>query len=390
MNKIAIIDADIIGKKKHRFPNLCCMKISSYHKSKGDEVRLLLSYEHLENFDKVYISKVFTKTSVPDEIFSMKNVEYGGTGFFYDKAPSLPDVIEHSMPDYHLYDDWVYSAIARGAKRSEFTYYLDYSIGYLTRGCFRGCSFCVNKNCEQAYEASPLCEFMDAERPKLCFLDDNFFSFSEWERLLNPVIDSGKRFQFKQGLDERLLNKNKIIKMSEWKYDNEMIFAFDNIDDKELIVSKLKLIRKTVPSWKRELKFYCFCGYDKSDKYDESFWLKDIESLFERIHILVSFGCKPYVMRYEKVYDSEFSSFYAAVASWCNQPSFFKSFTFREFAQCRGMQKNGYSIYKKDVDSYLHNIGVKGSSWRAMEAVEAMYPQIANRYFDFKGKGEFK
>lgn len=31
---IAIIDADLIGRKKHRFPNLACMKISSYYKSK--------------------------------------------------------------------------------------------------------------------------------------------------------------------------------------------------------------------------------------------------------------------------------------------------------------------------------------------------------------------
>ena len=31
-------------------------------------------------------------------------------------------------------------------KRKEFEYYLDYSIGFATRGCFRQCSFCVNKN----------------------------------------------------------------------------------------------------------------------------------------------------------------------------------------------------------------------------------------------------
>lgn len=62
---VGIIDAEIIGKTKHRFPNLCCMKISSYHKSIGDSVVLLHSYEGLEDFDKVYISKVFTKTDVP-------------------------------------------------------------------------------------------------------------------------------------------------------------------------------------------------------------------------------------------------------------------------------------------------------------------------------------
>lgn len=33
--KVAIIDADLIGHKKHRFPNLACMKLSAYHKSGG-------------------------------------------------------------------------------------------------------------------------------------------------------------------------------------------------------------------------------------------------------------------------------------------------------------------------------------------------------------------
>ena len=32
--KIAIIDADLIGRKKQRFPNLACEKISGYYKDK--------------------------------------------------------------------------------------------------------------------------------------------------------------------------------------------------------------------------------------------------------------------------------------------------------------------------------------------------------------------
>lgn len=32
MMNIAIIDADLIGRKRHRFPNLACMKISGYWK----------------------------------------------------------------------------------------------------------------------------------------------------------------------------------------------------------------------------------------------------------------------------------------------------------------------------------------------------------------------
>ena len=37
---VAIIDADLNGRLKHRFPNLVCMKLSSYHKSRGDTIIL--------------------------------------------------------------------------------------------------------------------------------------------------------------------------------------------------------------------------------------------------------------------------------------------------------------------------------------------------------------
>lgn len=40
--KIGIIDADLIGRDKHRFPNLVCEKISAYYKEKGARVDLLL------------------------------------------------------------------------------------------------------------------------------------------------------------------------------------------------------------------------------------------------------------------------------------------------------------------------------------------------------------
>lgn len=387
---IAIIDAEIVGKTKHRFPNLCSMKLSSYHKSIGDLVTLKTDYEGLELFDKVYISKVFTKTEVPEHVLSMPNVQYGGTGFYYDKAPPLPPEVEHIMPDYHLYDEWVEQGINSGVKRNEFTYYLDYSIGYLTRKCFRGCYYCVNRNYKGVEVASPLSEFMDESRPKLCFLDDNFLGCPKWRELIQPVIESKKRFQFKQGLDERLLTADKIIEISKWKYDGEVIFAFDNIEDKELITSKLELIRSTVPDWRRELKFYVFCGCDKHDKYDDEFWKQDIINLFERISILSRYGAKPYIMRFEKVYDSEFASFYAAVAAWCNQPSIFNTFTFRLFCQCRGMRRNGYNLYKRDVERYLKDIGIKGSEWRAMEQVANLYPEIASTYFDFDGKSNRK
>ena len=97
--KIGVIDADLISREKHRFPNLACMKISGYYKGLGHEVNLLTSYDEIENYDKVFISKVFTDTPIPNGITDSPKVEYGGTGFYFDKAPNLPDYIEHHMPD---------------------------------------------------------------------------------------------------------------------------------------------------------------------------------------------------------------------------------------------------------------------------------------------------
>lgn len=42
--RIGIIDADLLGRKKHRFPNLACEKISGYYKDHGHSVELVLDY----------------------------------------------------------------------------------------------------------------------------------------------------------------------------------------------------------------------------------------------------------------------------------------------------------------------------------------------------------
>ena len=266
--KIAVIDADIVGKKKHRFPNLCCMKLSSYYKQQGNEVVLKTDYEALEKFDKVYISKVFTDTPFDNKVLDLPNVEYGGTGFFYDNAPKLPNEIEHSMPDYHLYDDWVQFNIDNGAKRQEFKYYLDYSIGFLTRGCFRQCEFCVNRNYKRVEQHSPLSEFYDPARKKICLLDDNFLGCHNWKILLQELQNTDRPFQFKQGLDERILTDEKCEMLFKSKYDGDFIFAFDNVDDYDIIEKKLKMLRRHT---NKIPKFYLFCGFDRNDKWDEDF-----------------------------------------------------------------------------------------------------------------------
>ena len=120
--RIGIIDADLLYRKRHRFPNLACMKLSAYWKEQGFETELLLDYSQAGEYDWLYVSKVFTDTFVPEHILTRETTVYGGTGFFYDKAPVLQEAIEHHTPDYHLYDQMVKEHSEGEKKKKEFQF----------------------------------------------------------------------------------------------------------------------------------------------------------------------------------------------------------------------------------------------------------------------------
>lgn len=322
--RVAIIDADLIGRRRHRFPNLVCMKLSGYHKARGDPVILKLDYDNLDEYDRVYVAKVFTDTPLETSILEKPNVVYGGTGFFYDRAEPLPDEIEHHMPDYHLYDEW-----ARRQKETETKYYREYSIGYLTRGCFRHCPFCVNRGSSGVEVHSPLSEFYDPSRKRIALLDDNFLGSDQWRRLLTELQATGKRFSFRQGLDVRLLDDEKSELLFASKYDGNFMFAFDDWRQSSLIEMQLRLIRRHTD---RRCQFYLFTGYDRCGSYDEQFWLSDIKELFERISLLKKYDMLAYVMRYRRVSMSPFRGIYTLISGWANQPRFYLSRTVRKFA----------------------------------------------------------
>ncbi len=371
--KIAVIDADLIGRKKHRFPNLVCMKISSYYKKLGYTVTLELSYDNLENYDKVYISKVFTDTPIPDGIIDLSWVEYGGTGFYFDKAQPLPYEIEHSFPDYHLYDDFIESQFlydeetGKISNRSEFKEYLDYSIGFLTRGCFRKCGFCVNQKYDRVFKHSPLEEFYDPDRKGIILLDDNFLGYADWRSCLDELIATDKQFKFKQGLDERLLTPEKCELLFNSKYDGAVTFAFDNIADYRIIEKKLKLIRKHTS---REIKFYVLCGFDDSGKYDAEFWSRDLIDVFRRIELLGRYQALPYLMRFNKYEESPYRGIYVTLARWINQPGFFRNKSFNEFIDMtleRG--EKAPAKYREDLLKDYPDIITEWFSRKYMEVV---------------------
>lgn len=356
--KIGIIDADLLSNNSHRFPNLALMKISAYHKyRRSDKVTLLMNYNDIEKYDMVYISKVFDYTDIPIDIMKYDNLYYGGTGFYYELMPDLPDFMEHMKPDYILYHSWIGDMMRKGAKRKEFEYYLDYSIGFMTRGCFRKCEFCVNKKYDKVQLHSPIKEFLDEDKLYICLLDDNLFGYPKWKNIIEELVTTKKSFQFKQGLDLRLMTDDKAKTMSEVKYKGDYIFAFDDIMDRDLIEEKLTLWRKYNT---KTTKLYVLVAYGSQG-------IGDIYSMFERIKILMKYQCLPYIMRYKDYKDSEFYGTYVNVARWCNQPSQFKKRSYREWCQA--------------------NVDVNGencSANRYMKDLESKYPDVAEMYYDLK------
>lgn len=360
-DRIGIIDADLLdGGTRH--PNLALMKISRSCKLMGCSVDLLESYESIDDYDHVFVSKVFTFSKVPEDANLNNNprVSLGGTGFFPDGGESLDYEIEHCMPDYSLYEQYVHKQINSGRKRSWFADYLDYSIGFTTRGCFRKCSFCVNKKYDHVFRHSPVSEFFDPQRRYIYLWDDNILAFSGWEEVFEELNATQHPFQFRQGLDLRLMTPKKAKVLSSSKYKGSYIFAFDHLEDRPIIEEKLALWRSYTS---KDTRLYLLCAFDSQDA-------EDIAGLFERISVLMHYGCLPYVMRYESYKNSPWRGIYVNVARWCNQPQFFKKMSFREF--CEANQR------------YHKNPNTLCAAFRSMKEFEIQYPEIASRYFDLK------
>lgn len=358
--KIGILDADLMDHGT-RHPNLALMKISGYYKEQGHDVELIhRSYMDVYEYDEIYISKVFTFSNIPDWLVALPNVHIGGTGFFTDGGQNLPDEIEHHKPDYDLYTEYVNEQIESGKSRTHFADYLDYSIGFTTRGCFRKCSFCVNKKYDYTFRHSKVTEFYDETKPYIYLWDDNILAYPQWEEVMDELEATGKPFQFRQGVDLRLMTDRKAYRFTHTKYHGDFIFAFDHLEDTKLIIEKVQL-------WKRYssrvCKMYVISGYDSQDE-------KDIEGVFFRIATLMKYGSLPYIMRYEKYKESPYKGMYIELARWCNQPNFFKKKSFREF--CIANQE-----YKKNQETNC-------AAYQTMLDFEEKFPDIAKKYFNLR------
>jgi hypothetical protein len=257
--KIGLIDVD-----GHNFPNVAQMKISAYHKSLGDEVEWFFGFNH---YDIVYMSKVFTFTDDFYQVINADKIIKGGTG--YGLQNKLPPEIENMYPDYELY----------GIK--------DTAYGFLTRGCPRGCNFCIvaEKEGQCSKKVADLNQFWDGQK-EIKLLDPNVLACGNWKELLQQLIDSKAEVDFTQGLDIRLMTEEKAEMLNKIKI--KMIhFAWDNYEFKTY--EKLKEYRPYFKFDDRKLRVYVLTNFNTTFEQD-----------LDRIYKLRDAGYDPFVMIYEK------------------------------------------------------------------------------------------
>lgn len=268
--KIGLIDVD-----GHNFPNLPLMKLSAHHKRKGDAVEWynpLLAWKY--PYDKVYMSKVFTFT--PDYLHPVNASEIirGGTGYYYpDGGQPLPPEIEHIYPDYSLYSEWT----------------KDTAYGFLTRGCPRGCEFCIvgDKEGRRSRKVANLSEFWHGQK-NIVLLDPNTIACPDWKDILQQLIDSKSWVDFSQGVDIRLMTEEKAEMIKRIKVKN-IHFAWDRYEDKNKIIPKFRMFKELTGWDKRKMTVYVLVNYDTT-----------IEQDLERIYTIRDMGYWPYVMIYDK------------------------------------------------------------------------------------------
>lgn len=249
------------------------MKLSAWHKLQGDTVEW---YEPMfsGHLDKVYMSKVFSFTPDYQYFVDADVIEKGGTGYFYpDGGQPLPEEVEHIYPDYSLYPDLT----------------KDTAFGFLTRGCPRGCDFCIveRKEGKCSVKVADLPEFWNGQK-NIVLLDPNMFACRDWKELSQQLIDSKAWVDFSQGCDIRIMTKEKTEYIKQMKI-KQIHFAWDRYEDKEIIIPKFKEF-KQITGWdKRKLAVYVLTNFDTT-----------LEQDLERIYTLRDLGYWPYVMIYKK------------------------------------------------------------------------------------------
>lgn len=209
------------------FPNLALMKLSAWHKARGDSVEW---WTPLLQYDRVYSSKVFTFT--PDNPYLPQNTIRGGTG--YGIMDDLPAEVDAMFPDYAIYPD------------------CDYAIGFLTRGCIRKCPWCIVPAKEghiQSY--STWRQIKRPDKRDIVFMDNNVLASPHGIAQMWDMTGRDIRVDFNQGLDARLIDSDAADLLSRLKWIRFIRMAADTDDMLDVVLRAVeRLASRGVKPWR--------------------------------------------------------------------------------------------------------------------------------------------
>ena len=297
--RIGLIDVD-----GHNFPNLALMRISAYHKARGDIVEWWWS--DFVHYDIVYMSKIFSDAYSPDipAPINADKVVKGGTGyaihlqggkeiFNKEKDKDLPAGIEKMFPDYSIYPQF------------------PYAVSMTSRGCPRGCAFChvAAKEGRCSIKVANVSDFWCGQ-DEIKVLDPNITACRDKRDLMQQYVDTKAKIDFTQGLDIRLLNQRDIEDLNKMRIGT-LHFAWDNPQDD--LKSKFQDFAKGFRRKTNIGTVYCLTNFNSTLSQD-----------LYRIYTLRDLGYDPFVMVYNK---PAAPKEIRRLQRWCNNKIIFKSTT---------------------------------------------------------------
>ena len=285
---IGLVDVD------SKIPNLALMKISAWHKSRGNNVSF---YEPLTGQpDKIYASKVFTYTEDYNYYPGSVEVVKGGTG--YDIKGTLPDEIESMCPDYDLYPG------------------MTHSMGFLTRGCSRNCPWCfVPKKEGVIRPAGDIEDFLLHDKAVL--LDNNVLACDHGIKQIEKIAKLGVKVDFNQGLDARLIDDSVARLLSKVKWLEPVRLACDTIEMIPVIYRAVDALR-----WHNVTPRRYSCYVLLTD---------DIDDAIDRIRFLKTLNVSPFVQPFIPPSGKLPLKIQRQLARWANHKAVFNSTTWDDY-----------------------------------------------------------